>query len=243
MRTGSNPLAIAVLACFAAGAQELHVAAASDLAGVSRQLTEAFEKEQGGRVKVRLTLGSSGILARQIENGAPFDVYLSANERYVVDLARSGQIEGFSARPYATGVLGLWSPQPGRFPGLESLTGARTIAMANPLHAPYGVAAREALEKLDLWTKVKPRVVFGENVRQALQYAESGNADVVLTAWPLIYRKPGAVRIPAVMHQPIRQVGGVVKASRQKAMGAKFLEFLTRGGGAGILEAGGFQKP
>ncbi len=245
MKRGSSIAITCLLTAGFATAQQqqvLSIAAASDLAGVSKALAEAFEKQQGGKVKVRFTLGSSGILARQIENGAPFDVFLSANERYVVDLARAGRIEGFTARAYASGVVGLWSLD-GKITSLEALTKARTIALANPAHAPYGVAAKEALEKLDLWTRLKPKIVFGENVRQALQYAESGNADAVVTAWPLLIGKPGAIRIPASLHQPIRQIGGIVKGSRQSQQAEAFLQFLTKGGGAAILESGGFQKP
>ncbi len=221
-------------------AQEINVAAASDLAGVHKQLAEAFEKQS--KVKVRFTLGSSGILAKQIENGAPFDAFLSANERYIVDLTRTGRIEGFTTRAYAIGVLGLWSLD-GKIKTLEALTGAKHVSMANPLHAPYGVAAKEALEKQDLWTKVQPRIVYGENVRQALQYAESGNADAVLTAWPLLIDKPGAVRIPGSLHQPIRQVGGLVKTTKHREAVTAFLDFLIKGAGVQILEKGGFQKP
>lgn len=243
-RGSSSHIAFLCLAtcALAQGQQVLSIAAASDLAGVSKALADAFEKQQGGKVKVRFTLGSSGILARQIENGAPFDVFLSANERYVVDLARAGRIEGFTARAYASGVVGLWSLD-GKITSLESLTKARTIALANPAHAPYGVAAKEVLEKLDLWTRLKPKIVFGENVRQALQYAESGNADAVVTAWPLLIGKPGAVRIAPNLHQPIRQIGGIVKGSRQSLQAEAFLQFLTKGAGAAILESGGFQKP
>jgi len=225
----------------AAQEQELSIAAASDLSGVSKQLTAEFEK-QNPKVKVRFTLGSSGILARQIENGAPFDVLLSANERYILNLARGGHIEGFSARVYAIGVLGLWS-QSGRIQRLEDLLNVRHVALANPLHAPYGVAAREALERAELWSKVQPKAVYGENVRQALQFAESGNAEATLTAWPLILGRPGAVQIPGSFHQPIRQVGGVVKGSQQRALALAFLDFLTKGPGSAILEKAGFLKP
>lgn len=227
-----------VLAVALLTAQDLSIAAASDLAGVSKQLTQAF----ASKGRVRFTLGSSGILAKQIENGAPFDVFLSANERYVTDLSRSGKIEGFSVRPYATGQLGLWSLN-GEFRTLESLPQAKHVSMANPLHAPYGVAAKEALERQDLWQKVQPKIVYGENVRQALQYAESGNADAVLTAWSLLMQKPGAVKIPATLHNPIRQVGGVVKGTKLHDLAVQFIEFLTKGQGKQILLDGGFGSP
>lgn len=221
-------------------AADLQVAAASDLASVRVVLAAAFEKETGD--KVRFTLGSSGLLAKQIEHGAPFDVFLSANERYVMDLAKSGRVVKASVRTYATGTLGLWSLS-GKFRKLEDLVGATHIAIANPLHAPYGVAAKEVLEKHDLWTPLRKKIVYGENVRQALQYAESGNADAVLTAWPLLLDKPGAVAIPASAHRAIRQAGGVVAGSRESAMAERFVRFLTDGRGAEILRSAGFGKP
>ena len=216
---------------------DLQVAAASDLAGVKQALIEAFEKETG--VKVRFTLGSSGMLSKQIENGAPFDVFLSANERLVTDLQ---QVDRKSIRVYATGVLGLWSLS-GKIVKLEDLPTVKHLAIANPQHAPYGMAAKEALEKHDLWTALHSKIVYAENVRQALQYAESGNADAVLTAWPLILTKPGAIQIPASWHQPIRQAGGIVAASRERASAARFLKFLIDGKGAEILRTAGFGKP
>jgi molybdate transport system substrate-binding protein len=227
-----------VLAMVLLLAQDLSVAAASDLAGVSKQLTQAF----ASKGRVRFTLGSSGILAKQIEHGAPFDVFLSANDRYVSDLSRSGRIEGFSVRPYAIGQLGLWSLS-GEIKSLEALADTKHVAMANPLHAPYGVAAKETLERQDLWHKLQPKIVYGENVRQALQYAESGNADAVLTAWPLLLQKPNAVKLPSNLHNPIRQVGGVVKGTKVHDLATRFLEFLTKGPGRQILLDGGFATP
>ena len=222
---------------------DLQVAAASDLAGVRPALTAAFAKETA--IKVRFTLGSSGLLAKQIDNGAPFDLFLSANERLVTDLARTGKVDRATVRVYASGVLGLWSfrGKVRRVEDLASLPDVKHIAIANPLHAPYGVAAREVLEKFNLWTPLQPKIVYGENVRQALQFAESGNADAVLTAWPLLLDKPNAVPIPTAWHQPIRQAGGVVSASGQPDIALKFLRFLAEGAGARILRDAGFGKP
>ena len=237
----------AALLSLVLGQGEVRIAAASDLAAVQKRLVEAYaglaERQRGNaKARVQFTFGSSGILAKQIENGAPFDLYLSANEKYVDELARKGKIEGFSVRVYALGQLGLWSAD-GKVQGLGDLEKAevRRIAMANPLHAPYGVAAREVLERF--WPKVEPKIVYGENVRQALQYAESGNAQAVLTAWPLLQGRPGAVRIPAAAHQPLRQAGGVVTASKNKAAAQGFLDFLSKGPGGRILVEAGFGTP
>jgi molybdate transport system substrate-binding protein len=218
-------------------AADLQVAAASDLSAVRPALVAAFEKESGK--KVQFTLGSSGMLAKQIEHGAPYDVFLSANERYVADLAKAGRVIPSSVRMYATGVVGLWS-RSGKFRKLGDLVHAKHVALANPAHAPYGVAAKEILEKHELWVPLQKQIVYGENVRQALQYAESGNADAVLTAWPLLLEKAGAVLIPVNTHQPIRQGCGVVATARDKELAERFLLFLTKGTGAELLRKAGF---
>ncbi len=190
-----------------------------------------------------MILGSSGILARQIEQGAPYDVYLSANESYVEGLVTAGKLARDSVRVYALGRLGIWS-RDGRFRDLDDLTSERVlhIALANPAHAPYGVAAREALRKLNLWPELEPKVVYGENVRQALQYAESGNADAAVTAWSLVFNR-GGVLVPAELHAPIRQSGGVATASRRPVAARRFLEFLRGPEGRKLLESNGFSLP
>ena len=224
-------------------AQELHVAAASDLSAVAKSLASGFEKEVPG-VKVRFTTAASGILAKQIENGAPFDVFLSANEKFVMNLSKSGRLEGFSVRQYATGQLGLWSAT-GKVQSFDDLLRpeVKHIAIANPKLAPYGAAAREALDKV--WARIEPKVVYGENVRQALQYAETGNADAVITSWALLYAKttPPAVKVASGLHQPILQSGGVVKGSKQAKLAERFLVFLTKGSGVAILRSSGFDTP
>ncbi len=233
---------IVLALCLATLSQELHVAAASDLSGVSKKLTAAFEKENAG-IKVRFTTAASGILAKQIENGAPFDVFLSANEKFVIDLSKTGRLEGFSVKPYAIGQLGIWSAN-GKAKSLDDLLRAEVkhIAIANPKLAPYGAAARETLDKI--WSRIQFKIVYGENVRQALQYAETGNADAVLTSWALLYEKsPAAMKLPATLHQPIRQSGGVVRGAKQAKLAERFLTFLTKGSGVALLRASGFDTP
>ncbi|BDC49611.1 molybdate ABC transporter substrate-binding protein [Bryobacterales bacterium F-183] len=233
---------IVLALCLLTAQQELQIAAASDLSAVSKALAAGFEKEVPG-VRVRFTNAASGILAKQIENGAPFDVFLSANEKFVMDLSKSGRLEGFSVRQYAVGQLGMWSAK-GQYQTLEDLLRpeVKHVAIANPKLAPYGAAAREALDKV--WQRIATKIVYGENVRQALQYAETGNADVVLTSWALLYAKsPPAVRLPANLHQPIRQSGGIVKGSKQAKLAERFLVFLTKGKGAEILRSSGFETP
>lgn len=185
--------------------------------------------------------GSSGMLARQIENGAPFDVYLSANEKFVRDLAAQGRIDPATVTPYATGRVAIWSKQE-RYRSLAGLRKASRIAIPNPAHAPYGVAAWQALEKQGLWSELEARVVYGENVRQAYQYAASGNADVVLTSWTLVFDR-GGVLIPANLHEPVRQCAGVIATTRNRTVAGRFLEFLVSKEGRALLARHGLFPP
>lgn len=211
------------------------VAAASDLASVGNNIATQFKQVNGQWV--RFVYGSSGLLARQIEQGAPFDVLLSANEQYVRELAGAGRLLPGSVRVYALGRIALIGRK--TLSDLED-AGVRRIAIANPAHAPYGVAAQEVLKTLP--AKVRPKIVYGENVRQALQFFESGNAECAIVAWSLV-KDRGGVLLTDNLHAPIRQAGGVVKESKQEAAGRAFLDFLCVGRGRRILEEGGFSLP
>jgi molybdate transport system substrate-binding protein len=179
-------------------------------------------------------------LRQQIENGAPFDVFLSANETYVRDLLAAGLVT--DPTNYATGRIALWSPN-GSVASLEDLkkTAVIHLAIPNPQHAPYGVAAKQALEARGLWEAVEPKIVYGENVRQALQFAESGNVDAVITSWTLLIGK-GAL-LPEQWHAPIRQTGAVVKASTQAEAARRFLHFMMSPAAQKILTDGGLFPP
>ncbi|MBX9601315.1 MAG: molybdate ABC transporter substrate-binding protein [Bryobacteraceae bacterium] len=216
---------------------QLLVAAASDLAPLTAELSRAFEKATGS--KVVFTLSSSGTLKRQIENGAPFDVYLSANEQFVRELADSGAILAGSFTVYAEGRLG-WMGKPG-ITTIQDLRRARLIAVPNPAHAPYGVAARKYLKNIGLWDALQPRIVLAENVRQAMQYFESGNVDAVITAWTLL--KDKGMQIPASEHPPIRQAGGVVARSSQPQLAGRFLAWLRTATVARMLTNAGLAVP
>ena len=234
-------LIIANLAAALAGAAELQVAAAADLTGVQPLLGAAFAKKTG--VTVRWITGSSGVLARQAENGAPFDVYLSASDSYVRDLVARGVVSKESVTVYAMGHLGLWSAS-GLVRELDDLLkpGVRHVSIANPAHAPYGMAAKDALESRELWGKLAGKLVYGENVRQALQFAESGNADAVVTAWALVRGKAGAVELlPAKSYKALRQAGGVLKSSHEGKAAAEFLQFLMSSEARKIFREAGFE--
>jgi molybdate transport system substrate-binding protein len=232
-------IAAALFAITAASAADLVVAAASDLAPMGSALEQGFQK--AAHAPVKFSFASSGSIAQQVENGAPFDVFLSADEHYVKDLAASGRLESDTV-VYAFGRVALWS-RDGSVRSFEDLKkpGVKHLSIPNPEHAPYGIAARKALETRGMWSEIQPKIVYGENVRQALQFAESGNADAVITSWTLL--KGRGVLLPEEWHDPIRQAGGVVKSSGQIALARQFLKFLTSDEGRKILENGGLFPP
>jgi molybdate transport system substrate-binding protein len=219
-----------LFSCWSLRAADLLIAAASDLAPLAPKL------EKASKEKIRFTLASSGSLKQQIENGAPFDVFLSANEQYVKDLAGAGLVT--DATVYATGRIALWSPN-GSVKSLADLKKPSVIHLSipNPQHAPYGVAAREALESQGVWKEVEPKIVYGENVRQALQFAESGNVEAVITSWTLLIGK--GMLLPAEWHSPIRQTGAILKSSAQPEASRRFLKFLISAETQKILNDGG----
>jgi molybdate transport system substrate-binding protein len=190
-------------------------------------------------MRLRFTFGPSGSLARQIASGAPYDVFLSADEARVKELAESGGLVADSVVSYAQGRVALWS-KGGKFRSLADLQAASHIAIANPAIAPYGAAARRALERSGLWERLSPKIVYGESVRQALEYAESGNVDVALTAWSLVIHN-GGILVPSSLHDPVRQQGGVVKSSKNPQAARAFLRFLVSPEGRRLLAENGFQ--
>jgi molybdate transport system substrate-binding protein len=182
-------------------------------------------------------------LTQQIENGAPYDVFLSANAQFVQRLAKEGKLRPESVLPYAEGRLGvLW--RDGKTHEISGLRDSwvRFIALANPKLAPYGLAAQQALEHAGIWKSVQHKVVYGENVRQALQLFESGNADAVITANSLLKGK-GAQLIPEDWHEPILQEAGIVADTKNREATAAFLKLLTSPAGKMVFTSFGFSSP
>jgi molybdate transport system substrate-binding protein len=213
----------------------LTVAAAADLADLQKPLAHGQP--------IRFVFASSAVLRQQIENGAPYDVFLSANAAYVDRLASSGKLEPGSVRVYAVGRVGLlW--RDGKHHPISNLTQnrVRIVALPNPKLAPYGVAAQQALEHAGIWSKVQPKVVYGENVRETLELFSSGNADAVLTSASLLQGKNPDL-IPADWHQPIIQKGGVIASARLADAGRRFMDFLTSPAGQAIFARFGFGPP
>ncbi|QMV20130.1 molybdate ABC transporter substrate-binding protein [Granulicella sp. 5B5] len=222
------------MAGVAVGAQaqtELHVAAASDLQPVLPTLAAEYEKQTG--VKVVPSFGSSAVLAQQITNGAPQDVYLSADTVHPAQLVKAGL--ALDLQTYARGVLVVWARKdsPAQPVSVNSLTSDKVskIAVANDAHAPYGVAATSALKALGLYDKVKPKLVVGENIGQTAQFVLTGNAQVGLISLTIAssqaYKSAGSfVPVPRVYGE-IKQSGAVVAASKQQAAAKAFLAWLT----------------
>src|SRR4030095_15210530 len=166
---------------------ELTVAAAADLTGAFEEIGREFQSSTN--TKVIFNFGSSGLLAKQIENGAPIDLFAAANLDYINQLEQKGLIVPDTKKVYARGRLIIWTLKDSPL-GIEKLADltkpeVKRIAIANPEHAPYGMAARQALERAVLWESVKPKLVYGENVRQTLQYAQTGNVEVAIVALSL----------------------------------------------------------
>ncbi len=219
----------------------LTIAAASDLTDVEPVLKQQFEKTNP--IRLRFVTGASATLAQQIENGAPYDVFLSANAKFVDRLALIRKIEPISVKAYAVGRVGLlW--RDGKRHEYKDLAAdwVRFVALPNPKLAPYGVAAQQALEHLGIWKAVQPKVVYGENVRQTLQLFESGNADAVLTSDSLLQGKTATV-IPANWHSPIVQKAGIVSGSPNREAAQKFLDFLLSPAAQSIFTKFGFSPP
>ncbi len=223
-----------LFACSLWADQPVIIAAASDLAPLEKQMQALVPGQE-----LKFVFGSSGQLAAQIRAGAPFDVFLSADLSLVRQLETEGRLVVGSGRAYARGRLALYSKS-----GQTDLAKARTIAIANPAHAPYGVAARQMLQARPDWAAISGKIVYAENVRQALQFAESGNADAALVAWSLVKDKPGAVLLPESSHAPIVQGLGVVRGAAadadRTALAMAFAAALMSRQGQAVLREGGF---
>jgi molybdate transport system substrate-binding protein len=225
---------------------ELTVAAASDLTQAFEELGREFETNN--KTKVVFVFGSTGMLTRQIENGAPMDVFAAANVDYVNQLEQKGLITPGTKAIYARGRITMWTTadSPLKLSAISDLRrpDVKRIAIANPDHAPYGLAAQQALQKAGLWEEVKPKLVYGDNIRQTLQYAETGNVDVAIVALSLSQQSKGRwVVIPEELHEPIDQGLAVIKGTKNETAARAFAAFVTGPRGREILAKYGFAFP
>ncbi|MFS8066476.1 MAG: molybdate ABC transporter substrate-binding protein [Byssovorax sp.] len=230
-------------------ATPLKVAAASDLAFAFKDVGAAFEQATG--TPVTFSFGSTGLLARQIAEGAPFDVFAAANVSFADDVVKQGACFADSKAIYGRGRVALWSRRGAPLPRtLDDLREASyvKIAIANPEHAPYGKAAKEALIKAGVWDAIEDRLVYGENIQQTLQFAQSGNADVALVALALaLVTDGGFTAVDPALHAPLDQALVVCKGLGGKALreptARQFTAFVNSDAGRAIMKRYGFLLP
>jgi len=230
------------------GSRRLVVAAASDLQTVLPEIVRGFERSRAATVTV--SYGSSGTLFAQIQNGAPFDVFLSADVDYPRQLATAGFADAATLQVYAKGHLVLWARRDSHLDlgrGLVALTDARVrfVALANPKYAPYGRAAVAALRNAQLYDTLEKKLVMGESLAQTAQLVESGNADagllsLSLVLGPTLKAEGSYAEIPATSYPDIDQAAVVVKASREAALARDFIAYLRQGPSVEHLTRFGF---
>ena len=236
----------------AAAGGELSVAAASDLNFAFKELATEFEKTSG--IHVRLSLGSSGNFFSQIQNGAPFDLYFSADIGYPKKLEEAGLVVPGSLYRYAVGRIVVWvpanSPLKVKKRDMEVLLdpSIKRIAIANPKHAPYGRAAVAAMQHFKVHDRVKEKLVLGENISQAAQFVESGASDIGIIALSLalapVMKDAGRYwEIPADAHPSLEQGAVILKNSTHQVEARAFLGFLKGDRGRDIMRRYGFILP
>lgn len=226
------------------------VAAAADLQVALADVKAAFVQAHPG-VQVTATFGASGAFFAQIANGAPFDVFLSADEDYPRKLVQAGLAQPGDLFRYSRGHLVLWVPKGSPLAierlGMKALLepAAKKVAIANPRHAPYGRAAEAALAKLGLLEAVRPRLVFGENISQTAQFVQSGAADIGILALslakgPALAAAGRFVEVPPDAYPAMNQGGLLLARAKDNLTARAFCDFLRSPGGVAILKRYGF---
>jgi len=232
-------------------AQEITVAAAADLQFAFQDIAARFEKQTNHPVK--LTFGSSGNFFSQIQNGAPFDVYFSADIDYPKRLEAAGLTEPGTLYEYATGKIVLWAPSGSKVDvskGLQVLLDSNVskVAIANPEHAPYGRAAVAAMKHENVYNKVSGKLVLGENISQTASLVVSGGADVGIIALslavaPTMKPKGQYAEIPTDAYPAIQQAAVIVKSSPKKDIARQFMDYLKTPEIQAVLRDYGFTLP
>lgn len=242
-------LALGLAACGTSRSKQeapLQVAAAADLSRAFPEVGAAFTRATG--FPVSFSFGSSGQLTRQLIEGAPYGILASADVGFIDQAIASGVCEAASRSVYAEGRIGMWTPTggmalPATLAGLRDPR-FRRIAIASPEHAPYGRAARQALEAAGVWTDVEARMVYGTNVLQTLQFAQTGNADVAIIARSLAISTPGQFTlIDRSAHRPLVQALAVCTRTASVERARAFARFVASEAGRTILQRHGFTLP
>ncbi|MQA37073.1 molybdate ABC transporter substrate-binding protein [Rugamonas aquatica] len=242
-------LACALALPVAAHAEKITIAAAADLKFAMDDIVATFKKSNPSD-EVSVVYGSSGNFNTQIQQGAPYDLFFSADIGFPRELAKNGAASS-EVRPYAIGRIVLWSAtMDASKMTLASLTDAKItrIAIANPKHAPYGKRAEEALRAAGLWDKVEPKLVYGENIAQTAQYAQSGNAQVGIIALSLalnaeLSSKGGYALIPDTLHEPLEQGYIITKRAAGNALATRFADYMESKPARTLMTRYGFVLP
>jgi len=242
---------VVVLALIAAGAcsrsgHKLRVAAASDLAKAFTELASEFKARTG--IEVELQLGSSGQLAKQIDEGAPFALFAAANREYVEQVVKSGHCDSTTAHLYARGRLVVWTPAGVAAPtSLSDLADPRfhKIAIANPAQAPYGRAAKQALEQAGVWPRIQDRIVLGDDIQATMLYTRDHQADAAIVALSLAVVTNGGAFLPIspALHAPIDQAMVVCGGGDDAEAARRFAEFVGSPEGREVMTRYGFLLP
>ncbi len=231
--------------------EPLTIAAASDLVYCLEEVNKTFSSAHAD-LPVKVTTGSSGNFFAQIKNGAPFDLFLSADVQYPLDLIKAGLADEKSLTVYAVGRIALWTTRAevDVSKGLGGLTSeaVRKLAIANPDHAPYGRAAKAALENEKLWEALKPKIVLGENISATAQLVETGNADAGIVALslllsPKLANKGHYWEIPEAMHPRLEQAAVITSKGLRHPQSKMYLDFLRSEDARKVFDRYGFRLP
>ena len=242
-------LACSLLFAATAHAEKVTVAAAADLKFAMDEIVATFKKAHPTD-KVEVVYGSSGKFNTQIQQGAPYDLFFSADIAFPRELAKAG-LAASDVKPYAFGRIVLWSASlDASKMTLASLTDPKItrIAIANPKHAPYGKRAEEALRAVGLWEKVEPKLVYGENIAQTAQYVQTGNAQVGIIALslavnPELASKGGYWLIPDKLHAPLEQGYIITQRAEGNALARRFADYMGSPPARAVMTKYGFVLP
>ena len=229
-------------------ADKLTIAAASDLRYALEEISSLF-RQQHSAVQLTIVYGASGKLSTQIRHGAPFDMFFSADISFPAQLHQDG-LAATAPQPYALGHLVLWSPTQNMagmsLSQLAELDFAR-LAIAQPTHAPYGQRAKQALQAAGVWQKVEPKLVYGENIAQTAQLAQSGGADIAIIALSLArfpeLASQGYQLISTELHQPLLQAYVITRYGAANHSARRFSAFMTSPDVLSIMQRYGFERP
>lgn len=241
-------LAVLVLAACSSksSGKKVRIAAASDLQKAFTELGKEFETRE--HISPEFTFGSSGLLSKQIEQGAPYFLFAAANKEFVDAVIESGRCDGSTARLYARGKIVVWTPSGGPAPvQLADLAKPefKRVAIANPEHAPYGRAAKQALEKIGVWAQIEPKLVLGDNIQATMLYAKERNVEAAIVALSLAVVTDGGTSLPIDpgLYEPLDQKLVVCGTGEEADAARKFADFVGSREGREVMARYGFQRP